>query len=349
MRNDDLFSPVVAEHLQHELFRDLNKSAAHSGCRRLMNEVFNDMPKPDNHFIEQFQTQGFEARVFELGMFAALKECGLIIRQDYERPDFIVSNGKLEVCIEVTTSNPPSHLKLQNLSKEIHKIDPEKIDEGLMEKLTDELPIRFGSPLFSKLNKRYWELEQCLDKPLVFAIQACHEQMVSQFPVMPLISYLYGLRSYPEWTENGRILKHSKIDQHKKDEKIIPSGFFNQPNSNYVSGIIFSNQLTVSKFVRMAYQKGYGLKNLKIIRTGFASIPNVSQPVKFQYQLGTKEAIWETWCQGLSFIVNPNAEEPVPPFYTGKMTNHIYWDGDIKSAEHDFHPLNSQSIIIVTE
>ncbi len=297
LKTKNLFDPAVEDNLQHELFRDLKKSPAHSACRRLMNEVFNDMPKPDNHFIEQFQTQGFEARVFELGMFAALRECGLKVFQNHERPDFIVSNGQLDACIEVTTASPPDHLKLQNLSRDFHRSDPLKINEAMMNKITDELPIRFGSPLFSKLNKKYWELDQCRDKPLVFAIQACHEKMASQFPVMPLISYLYGLRSYPEWTEDGRILgRHEKIKSHQKGEKIIPSGFFNHHNSNHVSGVIFSNQMTVSKFVRMAYQKGYGPKNIEIIRTGFASAPGFSEPVWFKYQLGTKEAIKETWC-----------------------------------------------------
>jgi hypothetical protein len=47
--------------------------------------------------------------------------------------------------------------------------------------------------------------------------------------------------------------------------------------------------------------------------------------------------------------VNPSAEEPIPPFYLGKMTTHIYWDGDIRSAKQDFHPLNSQNVVMILE
>jgi hypothetical protein len=347
----DLFAPIVGEKNQHELFKHLATEKSDRGCRRLMNEIFNEMPNPDKNFVEQLQTQGFEARIFELGMFAVLKECGLEIRQEDERPDFIATSKKMDVCIEVTTSSPPDHLKLQNISKDFYKDDQPAPD--LMAKITDELPIRFGSPLFSKLNKEYWKLEHCKNKGLVFAIQACHEPLVSQFPVTSLINYLYGIRAFSEWTEDGRkVVGEEKINNHSfGSTKTIPSNFFGQTQAEHVSGVIFSNQLTISKFRRMAFQKGYSPKGLRVIRTGFVPDPdpNSANPIFFKYALGEQGAVEETWSQGLSFIVNPSAEEPVPPFFFGKMTTHIYWDGKLSTHIQDFHPLNSQTVFMISK
>lgn len=343
----NLFDPIVPESKMHESFKAIMSSKGHAGCRRLMNELFNEMESPDNHFVEQFQTQGFDARVFELGIFAFLKECGLTISQKHERPDFIVSNELEEVCIEVTTSNPPDHLKLTNLANRFGELPQEE----LFTKITDELPIRLGSPLFSKLKKNYWKLPQCEDKAMVLAIAAFHEPMASQYPVTSLCSYLYGIHSFPTWTEDGQLIINSEeIKTHQLEDKIIPSRFFGQPGTEHISAVLFSNQLTVSKFVRMAYQKGYNRENLQIIRTGVCHNPdpNAHLPLKFSYELGTADAIEETWAQGLSLLINAGANEPISPFYFNKVSTNIMLDGELCSSVWDFHPFNSVTLIMVS-
>ncbi len=339
---EDIFKPVVAVNKMHGLFKSVSISTSHQGCRQLMNEIFNMMPKPDSNFIEQFQTQGFEARVFELGLFAFLNECKLKVSQKHERPDFIVSNGNEEVCIEATVSSPPDDLKLQNLAKHFEDFDSRE----LIEKITNEVPIRFGSPLFSKLSKRYWDLTQCQGKALIIAIQACHEPMASQYPVTPLCNYVYGTTSFPDWTEDGTMIVRTKnIEEHRTGTKVIPSRFFGQKDTENISAVLFSNQMTVSKFVRMAFQLGYQ-QDMSILRKGMCSLPGVAEPIPYSYELGTDEAIQETWAQGLSLLINPGAEEPVTPFYFGNVTTHIFWEGELRSAVHDFHPLNSVTLIV---
>lgn len=159
------------------------------------------------------------------------------------------------------------------------------------------------------------------------------------------------MRSFSVWTEDGEKLTGEEgIKSHSLGEKkVIPSNFFAQKLAENVSGVIFSNQLTVSKFKRMAYQMGYYPKGMKVIRTGIYLSPSQAEPIPFKYVLGTKEAVEETWCQGLSFIVNPGAEEPVPPLYFGKITSHIYWEGELRSHVQDFHPLNNQTIFLMSK
>lgn len=349
MENIDLFDSVVESVEMHESFRDLISAPGKIGCKRLMNEIFNSMPNPDPHFVREFQTQGFDARVFELGLFAVFLELGMTVKQEFDRPDFILETQMGEVCVEATTSNPPDHLKLTNLAKQGQELSKKELGE----KIRNELPIRFGSPLFSKLKKRYWDLPQCKDKPLILAIQASHEPFASQFPSTSLICYVYGTESYPTWSEDGDLIVNEKqISEHKLDDKkIIPSNFFGQPDTENISAVLFSNQLTISKFTRMAFQNGYDTEGLKIIRTGTCHNPdpNAIEPLMFSYELGTQDAHIETWAEGLSLIINANAEEPVVPFTFPGVTTHIHLDGELSNIVNGFHPFNNQSAIMITK
>lgn len=339
----DLFKSEKHKDKLHQSFKQLQLSSVHKGARKLVNEVYNELPNPDKNFIEQFQTQGFEARLFELGLFSFLGECQLNITQDHERPDFIVSNGVLDVCIEATTSNPTDHLKLQNLSKkEELLLEPKELED----KIRNELAVKMGSPLFSKLKKEYWKLPQCTDKPFIIAIQAAHEPFSALYPVQSLVNYLYGLQSFQEWTEEGDLVaKENKIKFHISGTKKIPSHFFGQDNTEHISGILFSNQLTISKFLRMGFQKGYQSDELEILREGHMIDPIDGKPREFSYKLGHKGAIQETWTQGLTLIINPNANEPIPPGFFPKLTTVIYWDGELRPCLFDFYPMNSVSKI----
>ncbi|MFA4839875.1 MAG: glycosaminoglycan attachment protein, partial [Candidatus Neomarinimicrobiota bacterium] len=56
------------------------------------------------------------------------------------------------------------------------------------------MPIRFGSPLYSKLQKRYWDLPHVTGHPLVFAIADFHDDQSMLWSSTSLIDYLYGFR-----------------------------------------------------------------------------------------------------------------------------------------------------------
>jgi hypothetical protein len=79
--------------------------------------------------------------------FAYLVNNGYVITRDYETPDFIINKSGFECAIEITTTNPSTIIP----STPMNQLTSEKIKE----QLHDELPIRFGSALFSKLAKRW--------------------------------------------------------------------------------------------------------------------------------------------------------------------------------------------------
>lgn len=345
----DLFATIGAETKLHQQFVQLRNSPGHRGCLRLMNEVFNEMENPDENFIEQFQTQGFEARVFELGLFAALKECFGSVQQPHEgAPDFLVTSDNGLICLEATTSNAPDNIKLLNLSGDPDNILKKKIDESTF---TDELPIRLGSPLYSKLKKKYWDLPQCKEKSLIFAIQVCHEAYASQYPFMVLLPYLFGTRSYETTDVHGKsTYVHEEIESHNFNEKTIPSHFFAQPDSEFVSGVLFSNQLTVSKFTRMAFLKGYQRKGLYIQRSGTCLWNNSIMPNSFSYTVGAKNTPLETWSQGLSLILNPSAKHPVNhSAFLDDVALSYQKEGRLQCKFPKFFPLNSNSFVAVRD
>jgi hypothetical protein len=75
----------------------------------------------------------------------------------------------------------------------------------------------------------------------------------------------FGKQNY--YDDNGKlVIVPQKIDCHKVGKKTIPSGFFFQPNSEYVSAVLFSASGTISKFNRIGRQAGFAAKDIIMIR-----------------------------------------------------------------------------------
>lgn len=336
----DLFKPIVPEKRLNADFKLISTWPGAEPARLMMNKIFETFPNRDENFVEQFQTGAFDARLFELYLYAYLSASGYQIARDYDQPDFIItSRNGITAAIEATTVNP-----IQDKSGKAKKVPFEDLPpEKLRERLENELPIRFGSPLFSKLQKRYWELPHCRGIPLVFAIEAFHQEG----PVFPsanaLGDYLYGLRHFPTWTEDGKLVVESnRIEQHQLGTKTIPSNFFNQPNAEHVSAVLFTNSGTFPKFTRMGYQAGLHRGNLQVTRIGhcYNPDPNAADPLIFKYDLDSPP-LPETWGQGLMIFFNPNALKPLPRDYFVDAARSYIDNGQLASDMPPFYPFSS--------
>ena len=90
--------------------------------------------------------------------------------------------------------------------------------------LDHELPMRFGSPLFSKLQMKYWELEQCKNRPFVIAIEAFFDDESLALSDSSLAQYLYGLRMSASWTPEGILkVQTDTVESHTIGEKCTAS------------------------------------------------------------------------------------------------------------------------------
>jgi hypothetical protein len=346
MKTKDLFEPIVDRGRLNITFEYMRTSLAAEPARLMANEIFQDFPDTDGNFVEQFQTTGFDSRIFELYLYAYLSRSGYGVNRAHEKPDFIVTKEGVPVAIEATTVNP---------TQTEGTIDTRGIadltTEELQEKLENELPIRFGGPLFSKLNKGYWRLEQCRGIPIVLAIEAFQEEGSLYFSHSSLGQYLYGQRHYPDRTEDGHlIVKSTEITNHKWGAKVIPSNFFRQPNTEYISAVVFSNSGTYAKFCRMGYQAGYYRGNTQGIRLGacWNPDPDAATPMKFSYEVDDPPLV-ESWGQGLVVFHNPYALFRVPRGYFIDAAEMYIKDGQIKSDVPNFFPYMSQTLFVHVE
>ena len=117
--------------------------------------------------------------MWELYIYRYLRESGFELDRRYRNPDFYCTKFGATVCIEAMTVYPTQDEKGQ-IAKAPTPNDPEEIKEKLM----DFIPIKFGSALFSKLKKRYWEIPHIKDKPIVFAIADFHNPFSLYGPIV---------------------------------------------------------------------------------------------------------------------------------------------------------------------
>jgi len=337
-RGVDLFTPVVTHDRLHPDFVKLTSDITFLPARSMINEIAPHFTDIDGNFVEQFQTTGFDARLWELYIFSYLHEEQLFMDRTHDRPDFLVTKFGKTVAVEATIvgrrqDNPPRFIKapLAPLSRE----EVERRSEG-------EMPIRFGSPLYSKLKKRYWELPHMDSVPLVLAIADFYEDLSMQWSSPALIEYLYGIKHGHHYEKDGSlVIDPTPIESHRLGEKVIPSGFFFQPESENISAVLFSATGTISKFNRLGRQAGFVPPGVLMFRMGVCHDPtlNASLPKQFGYQV-TEEST-ETWAEGLSMFHNPNAKLPVPAELFPSVAHYWFRDGRLGADMPDFHPYTS--------
>jgi hypothetical protein len=341
----DLFEPIVPLGKRHPAFEGIRTLDVCVGGRSMMREVFADFKDKDGNFIREFQTAGFDARVFELYLHAYFSSSGYSIDSREARPDFIVERNGVRVAVEATTSSKPNPFTIEQMTQ--------PNDEEIARKQRDEIPVRLGSPLFSKLQKRYWELPHVAGLPLVIAIEAFHDTTSLFYPGGVLAKYLYGLEHFPSYDKKGNLLIESKpIESHARPGKEpIPSNFFGQPEAVHISAVLFSNSGTYSKFNRMGFLHGHQRGDLTILRSGTCCDhdPNAVTPKQFKYDIRQRPTA-ETWGEGLEVFHNPNAVIPLPrQFFSQAADSVLLPDGQIESLVPEFHPYMSHSMCLPVE
>lgn len=126
----DLARKMTPEKVSRE-FRDFSGAHAYASARRLMDETFADFPDVDHSFVREFQTAGFSARVFELALFAALREQGKELDRTSPAPDFLTI-GDTPVAIEATTTNPPQGGEKdddEDIAAAVRRLIPDDMEE----------------------------------------------------------------------------------------------------------------------------------------------------------------------------------------------------------------------------
>ena len=339
--NKSLFRLIVPEDKRHPKFELVRTAVGWEPARRMLDDVYQGFDDRDGNFLEQFQTTGFDERFFELYLFAYFSRSGFSIDRTHAVPDFLVERQGIKVAIEATTVNPPQTGAVKRFGRSLKDVSGKDARDYFL----NELPIRFGSPLFSKLQKKYWTLKQCRDRPFVIAIEAFHEADAHLISDNSLLSYLYGSTDTAHWADDGKLeIQHHPIEKHQLGQKEIPSNFFGQPGTENVSAVVFSNSGTLGKFSRMGYQHGFGCETIDVSRWGFwfNPDPNTMDPTFMAYNLDAPPFV-EPWGQGLIVFHNPACKYPLP---RGYFVNAVqgYVKGGAFVAEHvGWHPIATKT------
>jgi hypothetical protein len=339
-----LFDLVVPEEKLNSFFADIRTATTSIASRTMLEDVFATFDDPDGNFTEQFQTTGFDSRFFELYLYGYFSRSGFSVDQTHAYPDFLVEREGIKVCVEATTVNPSTSGVIAKFGKTIEGLTPEELRDYAQE----ELPVRFGSALYSKLNKEYWKKPPCVGLPIVFAIQAFHDQGSLHFTDTALTEYAFATRQTAAWSPTGDlVLTNTDVVSHTVGEKTIPSGFFNLPGSEHISAILFSNSGTHAKFSRMGYQSGFGNDVLKIKRIGrvFNELPDAMDATLFEYDMDDPNIV-EPWGQGLTVLHNPNALVPLPEGFFPDAKDQEFKCGHVLTSPGGWHPFNSDTIVM---
>src|SRR5438046_2696103 len=102
-RGKTLFEPVVAPEKLNPHFEQIRTFPGAECARWMFDDVYQSFSDPDGNFLEQFQTTGFDARCFELYLFAYFSRSGFAVDRSRPNPDFLVSREGLTVAVEATT------------------------------------------------------------------------------------------------------------------------------------------------------------------------------------------------------------------------------------------------------
>lgn len=355
----DLFNDINPLEKLHPYYQILKNNKFWNSAKRMIQEIMPHYTDVDGNFVEQFQTTGFDQRLWELYLFNYFKEEKLEIIRDFTVPDFVLRNGETEIGVEaVTISRKTGYNTLTNVVSSQHLHIPKMPDEKM---LHNDMPLLWGSSLFSKLSHsfrkypnsktdfskiHYWETPHMIGKPFLLAIQDFHDDYCMTWSQNSLIEYLYGYTYTPIYAGNELKLIPNKISSLDKKGTSIPAGFFFQPLAENISAIIATPLGTLSKFNRLGKQAGFDKYNTTMLRLGccYRNDKNATVPDFFQYVVNEKSK--ETWGEGISVFHNPNALHPLNMDFFPNAAHHYFKNEQIESIMPMFMPYNSWTINI---
>lgn len=330
----DFFTPVVAESALNPLFKQLVESSGWSPAQQLIEIMMRWYENQDGNYVQKFQSDAFDSRLWELYIFAVLVEAGFRVSQPIPAPDFAATRFGNSIHVEATTLNP----SLQGGARQPSSLptDPEE----RVEYVENYLPIRFARSLTAKLRRAYWEDPLWTDDPFLMAIQDFHDHYSMTFSVEALKRYLYAAGDRVD-----ALSVHDAILEHVWGDIREPSGFFAIEGAEHVSAVAFNPSGTLAKFNRMGIAAGLGSGGYMI-----------HKGVEFDAELGdwaefvrTVEPDYpERWIDGMQVFHNPRALHPLDPQLLLGAAHVRFVDGRFEEWIPNGHLLVSTNVIVNT-
>lgn len=351
---DVLSSSVVKDDAAlHPFFVHLRDHPSKAPARAVLREIGPWLAPSDPHFIREFQTNGFDQRIWELYLWATLREAGFDVEQP-EAPDFLCGAPGLSFTVEATTVGP-------SMSGPLAEHPSPSTPEEFAEFNANYMALKFGSALMSKLEKRnaagepYWDRPETKDKPFLIALADFHIPGGTEtgpasmtYSSSALWPYLYGHRIVWYHDDDGNLVIQAVPGADLAyGPKRAPTGYFDQPGSENISAILFSNAGTIPKFDRMGLAAGFEAPGFIFQRVGFRTDPDPNATVGIPFSQNVQdEGYTEFWGDELQVFHNPNARNPLPVGAFPGAQQHFFENGD----QHTVGPSGSvlSSLTLVT-
>lgn len=333
----------------HPSFLAVKSSEGFSAAKELINEIMPHFQDVDNgQFLADFQSKGFDQRIWELYLFCYFNEERLDRSTSNNRPDFTLSHLEKSLAIEATTLGRPEDISNVPSTNDI-------------EAFTIYMRQRFSNSLRKKLRKRYWELEHLQETSLAFAIADFHTETRRDFETKEiegpslhssqtaLWQYLYGIEiEEVSHREQGIVPVFRELPNDQDNGRKY--GFFNEENSENISAVISSRVGTIAKFNRMGRLAGFGSKNVHQIIQALIHDPDphASLPIGKVWDINDED-YYEFWSTGIEVYHNPNARIPLDPMLLPGAFHNRFQNGRIESSyEGDgWHPYQMQTVTII--
>lgn len=336
---NEIFNEVVRPEKLHPYFVVLKNELRFEAARNLIKEIAYSFVDVDGNYIQQFQSDGFDSRLWELFLYVFLYDSGFDFNRSYNAPDYCLNKLGYECTVEAVTVGANPDFDEPNA----------KCAEDIISLSKDYIPIKFGSALHSKISRKppYWEMEHVKGKPFILAIHDYHKLADGVYPGSMtwtragLKNYLYGMREDVIFNKDGNpelvfeqvepfpIPKIIKTKTHKWKKKEIPSYFFTQKKSEYVSAVLFSNAATITTFNRMGKLAGLGSREIRMLRKGMKAHPDPSSFMAMPFLSDVDEESYEeAWADSVVMFHNPFAKNPVDPEMFPEIS-HINYDPEV--------------------
>ncbi|MBB5746572.1 hypothetical protein [Brevundimonas variabilis] len=317
----DFFAPITPEQDQHPTFKVLVNDPRYSPARELIAAMMRYHKDVDGNFVQQFQTVGFDARLWELYLFAAFTELGFVQTGDGVAPDFVMASLRGSLGVEATTANPPQGVP----------VPPAPTADTLQDYLENYVPIKLARTLKKKLRKPepYWQAEGMENVPFAIAVQDFHAPGAMTMIVPAATEYAFGVRH--SMREGVRQVEW--IADHRRGDVVEPSGFFRLPAGENVSAVIVNPQGTLVKFNRLGFIAGFGDRRVRMVRHGVRRHDGAADPRPRPFVDQVHEPGYaETWVEGMVVLHNPGARIPLDPdLLPGATHEFLEPDGRIMS------------------
>lgn len=202
----DFFKLLVSEPKLHPSFKILARDERYSPARGIIEAMMRFYEDVDGNFIEQFQSAAFDARIWELYLFATFVGLDYAADNGTAVPDFIFRGNHGSLGIEATSINPTAGAPT-----------PVPDDHGELSAYVENyIPIRLGGVLRRKLERKdpYWEMPQMRGLPFVLAVQDFHAPRMMQFITTAATEYVFDVRHH---LENGRVRVEKIVDHAWKE------------------------------------------------------------------------------------------------------------------------------------